>query len=56
MEFETIKYWLKSCDSNKVIIEVVQEKILYKLVGMVQSLVANWSIKQKEKQFMASKF
>jgi hypothetical protein len=41
VEFETIKYWLKSHDSNKVIVEVFQEEILYKLVGMVQSLVAN---------------
>jgi len=39
VEFETTKCWLKSFDSNKVIVEVVQEGRLYKLVGVVQSLV-----------------
>jgi hypothetical protein len=39
MEFKATKCWLKSFDSNKVIIEVVQERRLYKLVGVVQSLV-----------------
>jgi hypothetical protein len=39
-----------------VIVEVVQEEILYKLVGMVQSLVANWSIKPKNNNLWHQKF
>jgi hypothetical protein len=39
MEFETTKCCLKPFDLNKVIIEVVWKWRLYKLVGVVQSLV-----------------
>jgi hypothetical protein len=40
VEFETTKCWLKSPNSNKVIVEAIQEGRFYKLVGVVQSLVA----------------
>jgi hypothetical protein len=39
VEFETTKCWLKSFDSNKVIVEVLQKGRLYKLVGVVQFLI-----------------
>jgi hypothetical protein len=39
MEFETTKCWLKPFGLNKVIIEVVLKRKLYKLVRVVQSLV-----------------
>jgi hypothetical protein len=39
---------LKFLNSNKAIVEVVQEGRLYKLVGVVQSLVADYSIKLKK--------
>jgi hypothetical protein len=35
VEFEATNYWLAFFDSNKVIIEVVQEGSLYKLVKIV---------------------
>ncbi len=47
MEFKATKCWLKSFDSNKVIIEVVQEGRLYKLVGVAQSLVVECNTKIK---------
>jgi hypothetical protein len=40
VEFEATKCWLKSSNSNKVIVEVVQKGSFYKLVGIAQSLVA----------------
>ncbi len=40
VEFEATKCQSKSFDSTKVIIEIVQEGRLYKLIGIVQSLVA----------------
>jgi hypothetical protein len=40
VEFETTKCWLKSSNSNKVIVEAIKEGRFYKLVGVVQSLVA----------------
>jgi len=48
VEFEATKYWLTFFDSNKVITEVVQEGRLYKLVKVVQSLVAKCSTKIKK--------
>jgi hypothetical protein len=47
VEFETTKCWLKSYDSNKVIVEVIQERRLYKLIGIVQSSVVKYSTKIK---------
>jgi hypothetical protein len=48
IEFEATKYWLAFFNSNKVIIKVVQEGRLYKLVKLVQSLVAECSTKIKK--------
>jgi hypothetical protein len=48
VEFEATKCWLKSCNSNKVIVEAIQEGRFYKLVGVVQSLVVECNIKIKK--------
>ncbi len=48
MEFKGTKCWLKSFDSNKVIAKAIKKRRLYKLVGVVQSLVAECSIKITE--------
>jgi hypothetical protein len=48
VEFESNKCWLKFLNSNKAIVEVVQEGRLYKLIGVVQSLLADYSIKLKK--------
>ncbi len=48
MKFESNKSWLKFLNLNKAIVEVVQEGRLYKLVGVVQSLVVDYSIKLKK--------
>jgi hypothetical protein len=48
VEFEATKYWLAFFDSNKVIIEVVQEGRLCKLVKIAQSLIAECSTKIKK--------
>jgi hypothetical protein len=45
VEFEAIKCWLKSFNSNKVIVEAIQEGKFYKLVGVIQSLVCSIKIK-----------
>ncbi len=47
MEFVATKCRLKSSDSNKVIVEVIQEGRLYKLVRVVQCLVTKCSTKIK---------
>jgi len=47
VEFKITKYWLKSSNSTKVIVKIVEEGRLYKLIGVVQSLVANVNIKIK---------
>jgi hypothetical protein len=47
MKFEATKCWLKSFDFNKMIIKVSEERRLYKLIGIVESLVAKCSIKIK---------
>ncbi len=48
MKFESNKCWLKFSNSNNAIVEVVQEGRLYKLVGVVQYLVADYSVKLKK--------
>ncbi len=48
MEFKGTKCWLKSFDSNKVIVKAIKKGRLYKLVVVVQSLVVERSIKIKE--------
>jgi hypothetical protein len=48
VEFKITKYWLKSFNSTKVIAKAIQKGRLYKLVGVVQSLVANVNIKIKK--------
>jgi hypothetical protein len=45
VEFEATKCWLKSFNSNKVIVEAIQEGKFYKLVGVIQSLVCSTKIK-----------
>lgn len=45
VEFEATKCWLKSSNSNQVIVEAIQERKFYKLVGVVQSLVCSTKIK-----------
>jgi hypothetical protein len=39
VEFETNQFWLKSYNSNKVVVEAIQEGGLYKLVGVAQTLI-----------------
>ncbi len=56
VEFETTKCWLKSFDSNKVIAKVIQERRLYKLIGIVQSLVAKCSTKFKKNDLLYQRF
>jgi hypothetical protein len=47
VEFENTKCWLKSFNSNKVIIKAIQEERLYKLIGISQFLVGKCSTKIK---------
>jgi hypothetical protein len=47
VEFEATKCWLKSFNSNKVIVKTIQEIKLYKLIGIFQSLVGKCSTKIK---------
>jgi hypothetical protein len=56
VEFEATKCWLKSSNSNKVIVEAIQERRVYKLVGVVQSLVAECSTKIKKSNLKHHKF
>jgi hypothetical protein len=48
VEFEGTKCWLKSFDSNKVIVKAIKKGRLYKLVGLVflglctQTYVVPW--------------
>ncbi len=57
MEFEVTKCWLKSFDSNKVVVEDAQERRLYKLVGVVQSLqVVECNIKIKRNDLWHQRF
>jgi len=56
VEFKGTKSWLKSFDSNKVIAKAIKKGRLYKLVGVVQSLVAEYSIKIKESDLRYQKF
>ncbi len=48
MEFKATKCWLKAFDSNKVIVEVIQKRRLYKLVGVTQSFVVKCNTKIKK--------
>lgn len=52
VEFETNQFWLKSYNSNKVVVEAIQEG---KLVGVVQTLIVNCSTKLKNNNLIASK-
>jgi plastocyanin domain-containing protein len=47
MEFEATKCWLKTFDSNKVIVEVIQKRRLHKLARVVESLIVECSTKIK---------
>jgi len=48
MEFETTKCWLKTFDSNKVIVEAIQKRRLHKLARVAQSLIIKCSTKIKK--------
>ncbi len=56
VEFEATKCWLKSFNSNKVIVEAIQERGFYKLVGVVQFLVVECSTKIKKSNLKHHKF
>jgi hypothetical protein len=56
VEFEATKCWLKFSYSNKVIVEVIKEGRLYKLIGVVQSLVLDGSTKTKRNDLCHQKF
>jgi hypothetical protein len=45
MEFETTKCWLKTFDSNKVIVEAILKRRLHKLVRVAESLIVECSKK-----------
>jgi hypothetical protein len=47
VEFKATKCWLKSFNSNKVIVKTIQEGRLYKLIEIFQSLVGKCSAKIK---------
>jgi disulfide oxidoreductase YuzD len=48
VEFKATRCWLKFSHSKKVVVEVVQKRMLYKLVRMTQSLVAECNTKIKK--------
>jgi hypothetical protein len=48
VQFVATKCWLKSYDSNKVIVEVIQKGRLYELAKVVQLLVTKRSTKIKK--------
>jgi hypothetical protein len=56
VEFEATKCWLKAFDSNKVIVEAIRKKRLYKLVGVAQSFVVECSTKVKRNDLWHEKF
>jgi hypothetical protein len=54
VEFEATKCWLKSSNSNKLIVEAIQERGFYKFV--VQFLVVECSTKIKKSNLKHHKF